>query len=143
MSFRDTRLPARFWSKIDADDCWIWTAAHYADGYGAYSVDRVMKRAHRVAYEALMGPIPDGLELDHLCRIRDCVNPAHLEPVTRRENNLRWMRADGVKAGATHCIRGHEFTPDNTDCRQGRRRCRECKRVSDRARYQTRRRVAV
>lgn len=71
-------------------------------------------RAHRAAYELERGPIPAGLELDHLCRTPCCVNPYHLEPVTRRENQRRGMGPTGINARKTHCLRGHEFTPENT-----------------------------
>ena len=75
----------RFWAKVDkTDDCWLWTANRTNAGYGHFWLDRRMVLAHRFAYELLIGPIPDGLTLDHLCRVRACVNPAHLEAVTNR-----------------------------------------------------------
>lgn len=122
----------RFWSKVEirgADDCWLWTAAHHGDGYGLHRHLGRTSRAHRVAYELTIGPIPEGLMLDHLCRVRDCVNPAHLEPVTNRENILRSeITPPGINARKTHCIRGHEFTPDNTLVRRdgAKRECRAC-----------------
>lgn len=125
----------RFWSKVDADgDCWVWTAARYHDGYGQF--DRF--RAHRWAYERLVGPIPDGLQLDHLCRNRACVNPDHLEPVTNDENMARSPIHNRAK---THCKRGHAFTPENTYLlpRDGGRKCRACARTSDRQSRQRRR----
>lgn len=85
-------LAERFWSKVDRDGgpdcCWPWLAAR-ANGYGKFYVDGRMVRAHRFAYELLVGPIPEGLVLDHLCAVTFCVNPAHLEPVTQRENARR------------------------------------------------------
>lgn len=89
--YADPRLPARFWNKVQplANGCWEWVAARTRDGYGRYWVNPSHVLAHRWAYEKLTGPIPTGLESDHLCRNRACVNPAHIEPVTRRENLLR------------------------------------------------------
>lgn len=92
--------------------CWLWTAPLRNDGYGEIgSGGREGKQilAHRASYLSFVGPIPDGLELDHLCRVRCCVNPAHLEPVTRAENNRRGL--NGVLK--THCKRGHLFVPEN------------------------------
>lgn len=83
----------RFWAKVDAEGiCWEWTSTVDGTGYGKIKIARVWVPAHRWAYETLVGPIPAGLELDHLCRIRRCVNPDHLEPVTTTEN-LRRMHA--------------------------------------------------
>ena len=108
--------------------CWIWTAAT-AQGYGRINAGGrgVPLQAHRVAYELLVGPIPEGLELDHLCRDRRCVNPQHLEPVTHRENLLRAPSSNGRKE---RCKRGHEFDAENTIRRtraEGGRECRRCK----------------
>ncbi len=86
-------------------------------------------RAHRFAYELLVGPIPDGLVIDHLCRVRHCVNPAHMEPVTRWENTLRGGSFSAVAARQTHCVNGHPFDEENTHVdRRGFRRCRACNR---------------
>src|SRR6266496_2265386 len=90
-------LVTRFWAKVDRSGgsraCWLWTGKTGRDGYGRIGLGGrgalVRVRAHRFAYELLIGPIPDGLQIDHLCRVRHCVNPAHLEPVTQRENILR------------------------------------------------------
>jgi len=132
--------PATVASKIDlADDgCWIWTAAK-TNGYGVVSIAGRLRRAHRVVYEALVGPIPAGLEIDHLCRNRACVNPAHLEPVTGTENILRSTSPSATHARQTHCKLGHEFTPENTYLRKRghktERFCRACMRARDRERY--------
>lgn len=136
----DSRLPERFWQKIEATEsgCWQWTGL--IDRYG-YAKSSRNARGHRVAFEALSGPIPEGLQLDHLCRNRACVNPAHLEPVTQAENARR--SAAAVK---THCVNGHPYTPENTYLRPagadgGRRDCRACIRERVR-RYASKRRTA-
>jgi HNH endonuclease len=105
---------------VDQNDCWLWTGRINDGGYANYGKDY----AHRVIYERSVGPIPKGLELDHLCRIRHCVNPAHLEPVTRKENVRRGLL--GVLH--THCRNGHQLTPENTNYNKGRRFCRTCNR---------------
>lgn len=140
-------LHDRFWSKVDkSGDCWLWTAHVNNRGYGMFGmkVDTkpTMRTAHRVAYEMERGPIPSGLEIDHLCRVRICVNPAHLEAVTHHENLMRGTGFAATNAAKTHCVRGHEYTPDNTyDCPSvdGGRQCRACKRVND-ARYKAKQR---
>lgn len=123
-----------FWAKVDrgtTDGCWLWLGAHRATGYGSFRG----QCSHRFAYELVVGPIPEGLELDHLCRVRECVNPAHLEPVTRRENILRSDNFAGQRARQTHCKRGHEFTAANTYVNaRGNRSCRTCHREDKYAR---------
>ena len=134
----------RFWEKVDkTGPCWEWTASKVY-GYGQFGIaHQKHARAHRFAYELLVGPIPEGLELDHLCRNRACVNPDHLEPVTTRVNLLRGATVTARKAGQTHCIHGHEFTPDNTFIRKnGCRTCLTCRRALDRVRG-ARRRAAL
>lgn len=114
----------RFWAKVDkTDGCWNWTGS--GNVYGTFRFDGESGPAHRFAYERLIGPIPDGLHIDHLCNNQRCVNPAHLEPVTRSENERR-------KYG-DRCKRGHEFTPENTYIRPGRgtRSCKTCQRYRD------------
>lgn len=131
--WRDERLPARFWSKVKQvpSGCWEWTAAR-SHGYGAYSINAKHVSAHRTSYLTLVGPIPEGLELDHLCRNRACVNPAHLEPVTSQVNTLRGESPSAQQARQTHCQAGHEFTPANTRLSKGHRYCRECGREATR-----------
>jgi hypothetical protein len=125
-------IEARFWAKVEkTDTCWVWSAAKIS-GYGAFKLDGRAIRAHRFAYELLVGPVPEGLPLDHLCRNRACVNPAHLEPVTHRVNILRGEGACAVKARQTHCIHGHEFTLENTYLKSGKRQCRTCRRSATR-----------
>lgn len=128
----DAAVVERFWAKVDRRsdaECWEWQAARFL-GYGAFGVPvpRRTVRAHRFAYELLVGPIPEGLDLDHLCRNRACVNPAHLEPVTRGENVRRGL-VGALRPPKTHCIHGHEFTPENTYENGGKRFCRSCERA--------------
>jgi hypothetical protein len=127
-------LPTRLRQKIEVtDSCWIWRGHVKANGYGAAGQGH---QAHRRVYELLVGPISDGLQLDHLCRVLACVNPAHLEPVTPRENGRRGNSPWGINARKTHCVHGHEFTPENTYVtRRGQRHCRECSRRRDRKAY--------
>lgn len=116
----------RFWSKVDkTDGCWLWAGAHDRYGYGQVRLASRLQLAHRVAFELTVGPIPDGLELDHLCRVRTCVNPSHLEPVTHKENLHRALRLPWCKNG--HDMTDAYVRPDN-----GRRSCRVCRRERDR-----------
>lgn len=106
--------------------CWIYPTTTDS-GYGVIGLGGrggATAKTHRVAYEHISGPIPDGMDLDHLCRVRACCNPAHLEPVTRQTNLLRGAR----KTEQTHCKSGHEFNAVNTRTSTGRRVCRACER---------------
>lgn len=128
----------RFWSKVDRrpDGCWEWTAYRNRFGYGRFGMDGEVVLAHRVAYEMLVGPIPDGLSLDHLCRNRGCVRPDHLEPVTAAENVLRGTGWAGRNARKTHCPRSHPLAGDNLmRNRHSQRLCRECARERNHAAY--------
>lgn len=130
-------VQSRFWEKVDKvglTGCWLWTASVKPNGYGQFGVtDGDVRYAHRLAYEFLVGPVPDGLELDHLCRVRHCVNPAHLEPVTRRENLRRGVSANRRK---THCPQGHSYNSVNTYLdKRGGRICRSCMRQRNREYY--------
>lgn len=118
-----TPVEDRFWSKVieSPTGCWIWTGAHIR-GYGQVSRKGHPQRtllAHRWAYEYIVGKIPDGLQLDHLCVTPACVNPAHLEPVTQQENLRR------AAERKTHCRNGHLRSPENTIGRK-KLRCRAC-----------------
>jgi hypothetical protein len=107
--------------------CWPWRGNLNSNGYGRLYVGIHRRAAHRIAYELLVGPIPEGLTLDHLCRNHACCNPAHLEPVTNRENIMRGDTIPAANARKTHCLHGHEFTPENVGfCSDGSRRCRTC-----------------
>jgi hypothetical protein len=126
----DSRVSPRFWSKVEfsLDGCWIWTANVNGGGYGQVSMNKTTYRAHRVFYEALVGPI-ETETLDHLCRVRACVNPSHLEPVTMRENTLRGVSPVAVNAKRTTCVAGHALTTDNVYVTyRGFRHCRTCQR---------------
>jgi len=129
-------LAERLWPKIDRrgpDECWPWLAS-FTKGYGQIGSGGRgghTVHAHRVAYELLVGPVPSGLHLDHLCRNRWCCNPAHCEPVTIGENLRRGIGPSGVNSRKTHCLRGHPFDEQNTRFdRRGNRRCRECARFA-------------
>jgi hypothetical protein len=120
--------PGRFWKKVTANgECWIWKAACYPNGYGMFDGGY----AHRWAYEHMVTEIPPGLELDHLCRVRNCVNPWHLEPVTHAENH---RRRRGIKTGprdvGTHCRQGHERSANTRLNTYGYRICVLCARAA-------------
>jgi len=137
--------PNRFWRTVDItagpDQCWPWMGALNSGGYGEFTKrvgssrsphSQVYRwRAHRVAYELAIGPIPDGLVIDHLCRVRNCVNPSHLEPVTQRVNV---RRGDASRSqNLAHCPHGHPFDDANTYVSSnGWRYCRTCRRQAQR-----------
>lgn len=129
----------RFMSKFEVDPitkCWNWIAANDGTGYGRFYANPKHVRAHRWSYEYFRHPISPGLQIDHLCRNRACVNPDHLDPVTPRTNTMRGFSVCALRARQTHCIHGHKFTPANTVWDRGNRRaCRTCRERRHAARY--------
>lgn len=128
------RPPAeRFWSKVEkSDGCWEWAGTKYRNGYGKFTVGKTQYLAHRYAYELNIAKIPDGLVIDHLCRNRGCVNPAHLEAVTNEENLARGLGYRIMNGMDDSCIHGHKYTQENTyyGPTRGDIRCRTCARIS-------------
>lgn len=121
----------RFWSKVEkTSDCWLWMAGKTHDGYGRFWAAGGEVLAHRFAYEAAGGLIADGLQLDHLCRTRHCVNPLHTEPVTCRENLERGDTMAARHASRTHCPQGHPYSGDNLRVYRGKRYCKACRSAS-------------
>ncbi len=132
-------IAERFWEKVapaDADHCWLWTASLNTSGYGQFMLNGRPQRAHRIAYELLRAEIPDGLQIDHLCRVRRCVNPWHLDPVPNAVNAERARPYRAVRQLKQHCPSGHAYSPENTySDPRGHRRCRECGRQQSLAAY--------
>jgi hypothetical protein len=130
----------RFWPKVDATGiCWEWTRGKNRDGYGRFNDGSFVWLAHRYAWTILVGPIPDGFTLDHLCRVHSCVNPDHNELVTLAENKRRGYSSPAINARKTVCKRGHDLT-DPANLRPRRyRQCRLCHVLDERARRKERR----
>jgi hypothetical protein len=128
-------LDDRFWSKVNkTDTCWLWTASVNHDGYGKFSYKKRTFWVHRLSYLAIIGEIPEGMPLDHLCRVRNCVNPDHLEPVTNKENILRGEGPSAQNAKKTHCPQGHKYNKENTYIYKftQKRACRMCDKLKKR-----------
>lgn len=119
--------------------CWEWHRYRNDAGYGCLSVGNKKTEAYRASYETFVGPVPTGLELDHLCRNRGCINPDHLEPVTKKVNVLRGFNACANNARKTRCKHGHELTAI-VESGRNRRRCLTCQDAAV-ARYQARKRT--
>ncbi len=137
LAVRWESLGQRFWGKVvEKGTCWEWTGGRNQHGYGRHRIGGRAGRklsAHRLAYAEMVSEIPEGLDFDHLCRNRSCVNPAHLEPVSTRENVLRSTNFIARRAAQTHCLRGHPLSGTNLlVCSDGGRRCRACKSLRSR-----------
>lgn len=136
----------RFWGRVDkTDTCWLWKTPH-TNGYGYISVDSKKQLAHRLAYQWFVGEIPDGLEIDHLCRRRSCVNPTHLEAVTSQENTLRG-KVSALRGKRTHCSKGHPLADHGRErLKRGRDRpytyCVLCTKEASKRNYQSRKEAA-
>lgn len=119
-------------NKVDSG-CWLWTGYIAKSGYGQITIHRKSWKVHRLSYSVFKSPLIPGFEIDHLCKVRHCVNPAHLEQVTKKENILRSESWSAKNKRKTHCRNGHEYTPDNTlNLKDGARRCKACNRVTGR-----------
>ena len=139
---------SKVWENVDKDGpipeynpqlgpCWLWTGSVEVAGYGTIEKNGKKRKAHIVVYEMVKGLIPDDLEPDHLCRVRSCCNPSHLELVTHRENVLRGSGPSAENARKTQCKNGHHLSGDNLRVRINsngfeRRDCLECYRISNR-----------
>lgn len=132
----------RFWGRVTkTDSCWLWARPH-SNGYGYITVNGKKYLAHRLSYVWANGPVPEGLELDHLCRVRSCVNPAHLEAVTSKENTLRG-KVSALRPERTHCRRGHSLAEHGRErLKKGRDNpytwCVLCNKIDCAAKYQER-----
>jgi hypothetical protein len=134
-------LDQRILSKTDrSGECWLWLGRVNSSGYAQLTVDKRPRSAHRVSYETFVGPIPEGLEIDHLCRVRRCVRPQHLEAVTHRVNIQRAIDANGTVGGkrtggmqvGDTCAKGHLVADDNIAYRRGLICCLTCRRETNR-----------
>lgn len=128
----------RLWAGFTPNEsgCWIWNGRTYPTGYGRFHLGGDSTYTHRVMYMAFVDAIPTGMHTDHLCRVRECCNPEHLEVVTPRENIMRSPTAQAaINASKTHCKRGHPLSGNNVQITDGGRRCRTCALTASRERY--------
>lgn len=129
-------IKQRFFDKVViTNTCWLWQGTTLKGGYGHFRDGLKLILAHRWSYTSIKGPIPYGLQLDHLCRVRNCVNPDHLEPVSSKENSRRGNLSTSRKESRnskTHCINGHKFTPENSVYHKKYRRCKICVTIQNR-----------
>lgn len=133
------RLPVRLLAKIMVleNGCWLWTGTKDGSGYGRCYFQGRTQAAHRITYALLVKAIPIGKQLDHLCRVHNCVNPKHLEAVTCRENLLRGIGLTAQNVAKTHCPNGHPYAGTNLRASVvGDRRCRQCNRDYNHQRQQ-------
>jgi hypothetical protein len=132
----DDQAFQRFQAKytVLANGCWQWLGAKIGRGYGVMASKSGSRLVHRLSYEHFIGPIPDALTIDHLCRNKACVNPMHLEAVTNKVNNLRGTSASAQNTRKTHCSMGHEYTYENTYIHHSMRHCKTCHRLRERQR---------
>lgn len=112
---------------VTESGCWIWNSFCNSKGYGRIWLDGKPRPAHRVSYQHFIGPIEEGMTIDHLCRVRCCINPQHLEAVTSRVNTLRGIGVTSINNKKTHCNHGHEFSEANTYHLGGNMNWRECR----------------
>jgi hypothetical protein len=118
----------KFWAKVTkTDKCWLWIGCKTHNGYGQMRRNNKGILVHRYSYIMTKGDIPEGLVIDHLCRVRNCVNPDHLEAVTNAENLRR-----GIPGNKTHCLKGHEYNENNTAFYSGYKYCKTCNREKSR-----------
>ena len=117
------------------DECWVWIGSRNTAGYGRMNYNCKHHAAHRLSWEFHVGPIPEGLVIDHLCRNTSCVNPNHLEPVTDRVNILRGTAPTAEAARKTHCPKGHAYEGDNLKTYKTYRMCATCKKDQAREHY--------
>jgi len=124
----------RFYERVEMipeAGCWIWLGSYSGSGYGAFSLTigpyKSLTEAHRASYWMFKGPIPKGMHIDHLCKVKQCVNPYHLDCVTPRENIMRSCSPSAINVAKTHCIVGHPFSKENTYWHKNKRGCRICR----------------
>jgi hypothetical protein len=123
---------------IDSNGCRVWLGGKGSTGYGYIKIDHSQRLVHRVAYEVYKGAIPEGYQIDHLCKNTSCINPQHLEAVTQRENILRSNSFAAINSKKTECINGHSLIGDNVYIKpNGARNCKECRKITRREYYKT------